>query len=770
MKKTLITLFGIMLIFISQIYAQVPQALNYQAVARNASGNLLANQLVGVRLTILQGSSSGTVKYVETQVANTNQFGLFTLAIGTGTVVSGTFSTIPWSAGLFWLKVELDPTGGTSYTNMGTSQLLTVPFAMYAATSGSGGGTGATGPTGPTGANGTVGATGPTGAGMGPTGPTGVTGATGPTGTGMGPTGPTGPTGTAGVAGATGATGLAGTAGVTGPTGPTGTATNYWTDNTTYLSPNDNANVKVYDNLQAWGIKSTLMKASAGTGWSTGSENSGVSGVSNGYAFQTGIYGYQTGSAEDGAGVVGAYSSATWGGLGYYKYSTPWAGFFTGKIGLNTGTYYTAFQTGIQAANITYTLPIAQGAANTVLSNNGSGTLSWVTPSGGSLPSGTLGQTLRNDGTNWVANSVLYNSGTYIGINNTSPSRYLSIDGGANYATMGFTSTTTGNTSTDGFMIGLNLPSGEAIIYNWENQALLIGTNGSERMRIAAAGNVGIGTTAPDAQLTVVNNATGLANAAIHANNTNATGIGLYVQTNSTDAADVIVNANTTAPIFAKYFDGGATDVLRLDNSAGTHQGRISLFGSNTTASGGYTIGNTSYGLIFGDIVAGVYTAIANVYHPTVSTTAFVPWSSGSISCGSSTWLWSAVWASNGTIQTSDETKKENIKPITYGLDAIMSLKPVSFQWTDVKNRVGNGTNLGFLAQDLEKVIPDVVVKETISKEEIANAKRDKGVDISNADTYGVKYSEIIPVLVKAIQEQQAQIEALQLQLKALTK
>ena len=77
---------------------------------------------------------------------------------------------------------------------------------------------------------------------------------------------------------------------------------------------------------------------------------------------------------------------------------------------------------------------------------------------------------------------------------------------------------------------------------------------------------------------------------------------------------------------------------------------------------------------------------------------------------------------------------------------------------------------MGFLAQDLEKVLPDVVVHETISQQEIDNAKKQKGIDITNADTYGVKYSEIIPVLVKAIQEQQAEIENLKAEIKASQK
>jgi len=159
---------------LSTLFAQVPQAFNYQAIARDVSGNILAGQAVGLRISLLQGGSAGTLVYEERQVPVTNQFGLFTIEIGQGTVLSGIFNTIDWSTGYYWMQVEMDPIGGTSYTVMGNTKLLSVPFAMYAAKSGT---VGATGTTGATGATGTTGITGPTGAGIaGATGPTGAAG------------------------------------------------------------------------------------------------------------------------------------------------------------------------------------------------------------------------------------------------------------------------------------------------------------------------------------------------------------------------------------------------------------------------------------------------------------------------------------------------------------------------------------------------------------------------------------------------------------------
>jgi hypothetical protein len=120
-----------------QVKAQSPNVLNYQGVARDAAGVVLPNQPIGLEFTIHQGSASGTIVYQETQMDTTNQFGLFAVSIGSGTVVKGNFSTIDWGANSEYLDVAMDPNGGTSYTDMGTQQLLSVPYALYAASSGS---------------------------------------------------------------------------------------------------------------------------------------------------------------------------------------------------------------------------------------------------------------------------------------------------------------------------------------------------------------------------------------------------------------------------------------------------------------------------------------------------------------------------------------------------------------------------------------------------------------------------------------------------------
>jgi hypothetical protein len=113
------------------IVAQAPQRMSYQAVIRNSSDQLVTNHVVGMQISILQGSVTGTPVYVETQSPTTNENGLITIEIGGGTIVTGTIAGIDWLSGPYFLKTETNPAGGTNYSITGTSQLLSVPYSMH---------------------------------------------------------------------------------------------------------------------------------------------------------------------------------------------------------------------------------------------------------------------------------------------------------------------------------------------------------------------------------------------------------------------------------------------------------------------------------------------------------------------------------------------------------------------------------------------------------------------------------------------------------------
>ncbi len=136
MKKIILSL-GLFVLSLNAM-AQAPQKMTYQSVIRNASNTLVSNANVGMQMSILQGSPTGVAVYIETHQPSTNANGLASIEIGGGTIVAGNFSTIDWSNGPYYLKTEVDPNGGTTYSISGTTQLLSVPYALYAESSGNG--------------------------------------------------------------------------------------------------------------------------------------------------------------------------------------------------------------------------------------------------------------------------------------------------------------------------------------------------------------------------------------------------------------------------------------------------------------------------------------------------------------------------------------------------------------------------------------------------------------------------------------------------------
>ncbi len=154
--KTKNTVIILLLLFICSILnAQSPQKISFQAVIRNASNTVISLRPIGIKISLLQGSALGKLVYAETQTVTTNFNGLISIQIGTGNVVYGSFSAIDWAIGPYFIKTETDPNGGNDYTIIGTSELLSVPYALFALNSNTTHGLiGATGLTGETGAKG----------------------------------------------------------------------------------------------------------------------------------------------------------------------------------------------------------------------------------------------------------------------------------------------------------------------------------------------------------------------------------------------------------------------------------------------------------------------------------------------------------------------------------------------------------------------------------------------------------------------------------------
>ena len=529
-NKLLGIIFLLMLTMPTIMLAQSPQKMSYQAIIRDASNQLITNSSVRVQISIVQGSTNGTVVYTEEQSANTNINGLVSLELGGGTIQSGNFSTIDWGAGPYFIKTETDPTGGFNYTISGISELLSVPYALYAANTGSGatgptglpGATGMTGPQGIQGAagnDGSDGATGPTGAqgiagndgSDGATGPQGITGNDGSDGA-PGSTGPQGIAGNDGSDGATGSTGPQGIAGndgadgATGSTGSQGIAGNDGTDGATgSTGPQGVAGNDGSDGATG----STGSQGVAGNDGADGATGStgpqGVAGNdgSDGATGSTGPQGIAGNDGSDGAtGSTGSQGVAGNDGSDGATGSTGPQG-ITGNDGTGGATGSTGPQ-GI-AGNDGSDGAIGSTGPQGIAGNDGAdGATGSTGPQGIAGNDGATGPTgPTGEDNDWTISGNNQYSAVNgdVGIGTDSPNQKLQVhDAAATWVQV--TNTASGTDAGDGLLMGLS-SSNEAQLRVRENSPLVFLTNDAEQMRISNDGKVGIGTVMPADQLHV---------------------------------------------------------------------------------------------------------------------------------------------------------------------------------------------------------------------------------------------------------------------------
>jgi len=131
-------IFTTLIIFfsLSASFAQAPQGIPYQSAIRNSSGSILSNQSVSLRFSIHDSTTTGAIVYQETHTAITNNQGIVNLNIGQGSPSTGIFSSINWGGNTKFLQIEMNLSGGTSYTDLGTQQMMSVPFALFSKTAG----------------------------------------------------------------------------------------------------------------------------------------------------------------------------------------------------------------------------------------------------------------------------------------------------------------------------------------------------------------------------------------------------------------------------------------------------------------------------------------------------------------------------------------------------------------------------------------------------------------------------------------------------------
>ena len=718
MKKFLLSTAALIITTFS--FGQAPQLMSYQTVIRNSAGALVANQVVGIRITISQGSNTGPIVYVETQTPTTNANGLASMAIGGGTVMTGLVSSIDWSLGPYFIKTETDPTGGANYTITGTSQLLSVPYALYSNFAKTGT-IGATGPTGQVGSRGPTGPIGPTGAGVtgptGPTGPTGlrgalgpggVTGATGPTGAGIqGATGPTGPTGSTGATGPgvgatgpTGATGATGT-GLVGPTGPTG-ATSTVAGPT---GPTGAGATGPTGPTGATGATSTVQGPTGATG------NTGATGVTG-----AGVTG-----ATGPTGATGATGSAL----------NAWD--ITGNTGTTYGTNFIG-----TVDDQSLMLMVHSIVAGRIEDNS-------------SNSSSSIGFQALNSNAG-IGNTAI---GYQALLNNTSGTYNTAIGYAAD----------AGSSFNNATAIGAN-----AVVT--ESNAIVLGGTGAHTV------TVGIGLTNPQATLDVLS-PYGIA--------------GQFVDT-----------AGGGTAVYANYIGAyGGYGVQAIVNVPG---GGAFTYGVNSVAQhagggGGYVYGTYSSGTIVGSggFAYGVQAAgeisVSGGFSYGLYGTGSIPGSGGFAygvygeadgaaveygiygTIGTSTNNYAGYFNGNvyttGAYQPSDRKLKNNIQPLTGALSIIGQLNPATYTYkTDEYKQMNlpEGMQYGLIVDDVAAVIPGAV-KKTIQPPtfEILNGKQGKQLT-PEVEFNALNYTEIIPILIAGMKEQQQTIDSLKMEIEALKK
>ena len=686
----------------------IPSTLNYQAVVRNNQNQVIPSQSVKFKFSVID---NGGISVCSEEVSlNTSAIGLVDHKIGT--INTTGFANINWKSAKK-IKVEIDINNGTNYVNMGDIDLQSVPFANVAKdlevsgttigqvlkwngskwvpdTDNVGNGIpGPQGPAGPTGAQGPIGLTGPAGA----QGPIGLTGPMGP----MGPIGPIGLTGPTGAMGAQGPAGLTGAMGPIGPQGPIGL---------------------------------------------TGADGPMGPQGPIGMTGPTGAMG-----AQGPIGLTGA--------MGPIGPQGPAGNYIQGSGIIISNDTIKAVD--ISPTNELQTLSLNQTTNILSISNGNSVQIPYTDYQEGSdilFTPGIAGSFFINNTapSKWtqVGNNIYNKNSGNVGINVMNPASQLDI--------LSTTST------------GLNIKSTGNIALNATSN------NSGVTSNIINTGN--------GSALNVQNNSTSQQPAATFSNSGVASAINAY-------------NSSQTLPTTYTRNDGGGTSVKAENNSTGNatgyfknNSGGTAIFAdgriiSNKSIEVTSTIGPVGY---FENSLGGVsLIALGNVgigtTNPTeklslngrilftndnTSTSNFnsitrvgngsfemgatlSPNQDISHNLGSANKRWAYIFAQNSTIQTSDRREKKEIKVLNYGLNEILKLKPVSFEWIKTPEY---GRKLGFIAQDLQEIISEVVIDKEWQKDE--NGK----LIAKPTERLGVAYSELIPVLTKAIQEQQQIIDA----------
>lgn len=807
MKNFLLFVIGSILLSSSFLYAQAPDAISYQAVARDGT-TLLANANITVRLSVEAGVNP---VYVEEHAVSTNNYGLFNLFIGEGTVSQGSFAAIDWPTGDHFLKVEID--NGSGFVNMGTMQFVSVPYSIYAEEAGS-----------------VVDMDLNELADVQAASPsngeqltwTGTQWEPGPDNVNDADSDPNNEIQALSISGATLSLSNGG-GNVTLPTGTTYTAGSGINISGNTISNSGDADNNSSNEIQSLSILGNSLSLSngggnvtlptgttytAGTGISISGNaisNSGVtfssiaggdvSGSFGGLQVQ-GIRGRSVASTAPSNGQVLKWNGGAWapaadnaGGGSIWSASGTTAYYNSGDIGIGTTTPDGSMEIFANSSLSDPHLLIHENGNDyaRIRFQNNNGSNYWSIAS-------YIASNNRNDRLNFwngTSGDIMSLTGDgRLGLNvGISPKTTFHVGNGHRVL---FGIDTLGNgdklmflPDLHAFRVGTVATGAASTYWNRDSIGLYSFASGyNTRAQGFGATAMGRDTEATNSYAHATGyftNADGLYSTAMGFN-TDAFGTGATALGYSTDAEQ---NYTFAAGYFAEaqaIYASAIGHSVQAESYASIALGRfnrgrgsatawvgtdpvleVGIGTSNANRANAMTIqknGNVGMGTDFPSATLQVIgTTRLGTFEEITDGGSFVldfdaslrPATNGARSLGNSAKRWSTVFATNGTINTSDRREKKNIQEIDYGLSTVLKLQPVSFEW---KAMPEFGTKLGLIAQDLQKVIPEVVLnKEWVEDEETGEKREIK------AHRMGVFYSDLIPVLIKATQEQQDIIE-----------
>lgn len=675
--------------------AQVPQKFSYQAVARDGSGNALPSKTIGIRISVLDGSATGVANYMEAHTVTTNQFGLFTLQIGGGTVVSGSMNNVPWSNGNQWLKVEMDINGGINYTNMGATQLLSVPFAM--------------------------------------------------------------------VAGTTSDIKLNDLSDVDCSNPVTGQVLKW--NGAKWVAADDNASGGS-GGSSLWTQSGTNIYNFNGGNVGVGNSNpSALLDVGGNNSSNAVLGQFQNLNSSSTSNVLNLSNNGT----GYNLYSM--------KTGQSEGAYFIKDNTG-------------SGTANVYITNNGTGNSvdAFATGKGyaggfhgGADALGGVYATVTGKGYAGKFDGSINGNGIYAGVTGAGYAGLFNGKTKIQYAGTGAASAHLSlyEESVTGYA-RLNFQNASSATNYWGIGGMVNSTAASARMSFAYGssgevltltgdGRVGIGITEPGAKFHL-NGDVAYTGAMAKIENNNPANANTVLTLKSISSSELITASKS-----------GIGYGLNIQKT-GLYSATAAIYGATAGDNGegirGSAFGNGGYG-VYGNAAGSGTNSYFGVYGYASGSTGADYGIYGLQGQGANDWAgyFSGNLGYTGMLlSTSDEKLKQDVNPLSESLEKIMKLQPKTYFYRHdgvyANMHLPEGEQTGLIAQELEKVFPELVKQSTytyIEKGEMENGK-EGDVKTSQIEYKGVNYIGLIPVLIDAIQKQQQEIEELKLQVSRLNK